>query len=103
MKIYASLLATIVVALLQAGATHALTVDQIIKLKQAGVSDATIELLILRDTPSIGVWKEDGWIVYSTERRLPSVPEIIAYPDEYPITVYPQIYDERRGRRHRPK
>ena len=46
----------------------ALTVEEIIELKQAGVSDSTIELLIKRggDARSAGVWKQDGWIVHWT-------------------------------------
>ena len=50
---------------------NALTVDEIVKLKQAGTSDETIQMLIERDydRPS-GTWKtKDGWIVHSTEIR----------------------------------
>jgi hypothetical protein len=103
MKTLATLFVTILSVLLFASATRALSVDEIVKLKEAGVSDSTIELLIRRDTPFIGVWKEDGWIVYSTESRFPRSQTIIAYPGEYPISAYPQIYDERRRRHHRPK
>ena len=80
--------------------SDALTVDEIIKLKQAGIADSTIELLIKRggDARSAGVWKQNGWIVHSTESRFPDEPRIDDYYGEYPIDVYPQIYG---GRRHR--
>jgi hypothetical protein len=89
-------------ALSLVSAAHALTVDEIIKLKQAGISESTIELLIKRggDARSAGVWKQDGWIVYSTESRFPDTPRFENYQSHYPITVYPQIYG---GRRHRLK
>lgn len=70
---------------------QALTVDEIIRLKQAGVSDSTIELLIKGDgdNRSAGTWKSrDGWIVHTTETREP----ITILSDEryqYPIIVYP--------------
>ena len=73
----------------------ALTVDEIIKLKQGGVSDETIQLLIRRDSeyrPS-GTWKtKDGWIIHSTEmgRRHNSMEA--SYQNAYPIEVYPQIF-----------
>jgi hypothetical protein len=98
MKVFAILLTSIVAVFSLASATRALTVDEIVKLKEAGVSDVTIELLIRRDTPSVGVWKENGWIVYSTESRLPHPPKIIPHPSEYPLSVYPQIDTDRRGR-----
>ena len=79
-------------------AANALTVDEIIKLKQAGVSDSTIELLIKRggDARSAGVWKQDGWIIHSTETRFPHTPKTASYYDAYPITVYPQFFSGRR-------
>jgi hypothetical protein len=94
MKTFASLLATIVTALSLVSVSYALTVDEIIRLKKAGVSDSTIELLIKRggDARSAGVWKQDGWIVYSTESRFPATPRFDPYPDEYSITVYPEMY-----------
>ena len=52
----------------------ALTVDEIIKLKTAGVSDSTIELLIEREgvrAAGRGSTK-DGWIIHTTEVRAPS-------------------------------
>jgi hypothetical protein len=90
----------VVLALSFAGAAHALTVDEVIKLKQAGVGDSTIELLIKRsgDARSAGVWKQDGWTVYSTESRFPDTPRFEKYQSDYPIRVYPQIYG---GRPHR--
>ena len=87
---------------LPSGIAHALTVDEIIKLKRAGVSDLTIELLITRggDARSAGTWKRDGWIVHTTEGRFPDAARFESYNDGYPIAVYPQFF----GRRHlRPK
>ena len=54
------------------GVAQALTVDEIIRLKRAGVSDSTIEMLIKGDgdSRSAGTWKtKDGWIVHTTETR----------------------------------
>jgi hypothetical protein len=95
-------LAFVVTACLFPAISHALTVDEIIKLKQSGVSDSTIELLIERsgDARSAGVWKQDGWIVHSTESRFPDRPIIDGYYSGYPIEVYPQFSG---GRRHRLK
>ena len=58
--------------LLSFAPAHALTIDEIIKLKKAGVSDSTIELLIERDgSPrAAGTWRtKDGWIIHTTEVR----------------------------------
>jgi hypothetical protein len=101
MKKFAAILATFVTALSLVTAASALSVDEIIKLKQAGVSDATIELLIKRggDARSAGVWKQDGWVVYSTESRFPDTPAFEIAPSYYPMTVYPEIHIDRRPRR----
>jgi len=56
--------------LLLPGAAQALTTDEIIKLKQAGVADTTIELLIAKDADQAkrsGIIRQDGWIVHTTE------------------------------------
>jgi hypothetical protein len=100
MKILASLLLTIVASWSMATVAHALTVEEIIKLKQSGVSDSTIELLIKRggDARSAGVWKQDGWIIHSTESRFPDQIRIDGYYDSYPIDVYPQFHGARRHR-----
>ena len=99
MKIFTRALTIIVATWSMLTATHALTVDEIIKLKQSGVSDSTIELLIKRggDARSAGFWQQDGWIIHSTESRFPDEPKFDGYGD-YPIEVYPQFYG---GRRHR--
>ena len=79
----------------------ALTVDEIIKLKQAGVSDETIQLLIARDSnnrPS-STWKtKDGWIVHSTEMGGSRLYFDRAYQDQYPVVIYPEIFAGRRWR-----
>ena len=83
---------------------QALTVDEIVKLKQAGVSDATIDLLIKRggDARSAGVWKQDGWIIHSTESRIFDAPNNEYYQDGYPLAVYPQFSVGRRVGPHKP-
>lgn len=86
--------------LLIASAAQALTVDEVIRLKRAGVSDSTIELMLKGDgdSRSAGVWKtKDGWIVHTTESR-----ERTTYSDEnhfdnrYPVAVYPNIFLRRK-------
>ena len=100
MKIVGIVLAFVVTACLCPAVSQALTVDEIIKLKQAGVSDSTIELLIKRggDARSAGVWKQDGWIVHSTESRFPDEPRIDTYYGDYPIAAYPQFFGGRRNK-----
>jgi hypothetical protein len=86
--------------LLLSGVSHALTVDEIIRLKQAGVSDSTIELKIKGDgdSRSAGTWKtKDGWIVHTTEtRERQNYSDYRYYGNEYPIAVYPNAYFRRR-------
>ncbi|HWP24523.1 MAG TPA: hypothetical protein VNM15_10145 [Candidatus Binatia bacterium] len=56
------------------GVAQALTVDEVVRLKQAGVSDSTIEMLIkdVGGSRRSGTWKtRDGWIVHSTDTRDP--------------------------------
>jgi hypothetical protein len=80
---------------------QALTIDEIIKLKRAGVSDSTIEMLIKGDgdSRSAGTWKtKDGWIVHSTDTREQRVDYYDAGYSGYPIAVYPSYGF---GRRHR--
>jgi hypothetical protein len=77
----------------------ALTVDEIIRLKQAGVGDSTIEMLIRGDgdNRSAGTWKtKDGWIVHTTETRAPAISMDNRYQSDYPIAVYPGAYFRRR-------
>jgi hypothetical protein len=102
MKMLGSFLALIVMFWLCAAPSDALTVDEVIKLKRAGVSDSTIELLIQRsgDARSAGVWRQDGWIVHSTEHKFPDTPQVQIYPGGYPMAVYPQVFSG-RGRRPR--
>ena len=78
--------------LIGAVAAQALTVDEIVKLKQAGVSDSTIELLIRRsgDAKSAGVWRQDGWIVHRTESRQRRDDFDARYA--YPILIYPRWF-----------
>jgi hypothetical protein len=92
-----SLLAILFSCWLSTGIASALTVDEIIKLKKAGVSDSTIELLIERggDAHSAGVWRQDGWIVHTTSRRASSY-EQVPYHYGYPVVVYPHVSVRRR-------
>ncbi len=79
---------------------QALTVDEIIRLKQAGVSDSTIEMVIKGDgdSRSAGTWKtKDGWIVHTTEtRERQNYSDDRYYGNEYPIAVYPNAYFRRK-------
>jgi len=83
---------------LYVGNANALTVDEIVKLKQAGVSDETIQLLIERegDAKSAGVWTtRDGWRVHTTEvrpaRRVEQYPPVL-----YPLWIAPRVFAGRR-------
>ncbi len=83
---------------------NALTVDEIIKLKQGGVSDETIQLLIRRDSDdrSSGTWKtKEGSIVQSTEfghhRKAVEADCQNNYP-LYPLEIYPQVLPRRPWR-----
>jgi hypothetical protein len=100
MKTVGSLFALIVAVWLCPARLYALTVDEIIKLKQAGVSDSTLELLIRRsgDARSAGVWKQNGWIVHSTETRFPDGPRLDGYYNDYQIDVYPEFSGAKRQR-----
>jgi hypothetical protein len=78
--------------LILGGLAQALTVDEIIRLKQAGVGDSTIEVLIKGDGDNrrAGTWKtKDGWIVHSTDTR---DPEYYGYPNVYPWVVAPRVF-----------
>ena len=100
MRIVASLLATFVTSFLLSSAAHALSVEEIIRLKEAGVSDSTLELLIKRagDARSAGVWKQDGWVVHSTESKFPDTPRLEDYHFIYNITANTEIYNRRHRR-----
>jgi hypothetical protein len=105
MKTTGSVLALIVAAWLCPSLSYSLTVDEIINLKRAGVSDSTIELLIKRsgDARSAGVWKQDGWIVHSTETRFPDEQRFDGYDGDYPIAGYADFSGDSGGKDHRRK
>ena len=77
---------------------HALTVDEIIKLKKAGVSDTTIELLIERggSARAAGTWRQDGWIIHTTDVRPPRPYVGYDSSNTYPIFVEPYVSPGRR-------
>ncbi len=84
--------------LISVGTAQALTVDEIIELKQAGVGDATIQLLIESEGTSraAGVWRtKDGWIVHTTDTRERKISEY-AHADPYPLVVFPRVFVGRR-------
>ena len=86
-------------ALMSLAPAHALTIDEIIKLKKAGVSDTTIDLLIERDgSPrAAGTWRtKDGWIIHTTEVREPRPYANYNYGSSYPIFVEPNVSVGRR-------
>ena len=98
-----SIIAVIISLVLGCSTVQALTVDEVIKLKRAGVADSTIELLIKRtgDARAAGVWKKDGWIIHSTATRLPDASWSEPLYGDPPIAVYPQFYGGRRFWPHR--
>jgi hypothetical protein len=78
----------------------ALTVEEILSLKKAGVSEETIQMLIEREREDramalrAGTWKTgDGRVVYSTERNATTTQP---YQEVYPLCNYPQIDAPRR-------
>ena len=78
---------------------QAVTVDEIIKLKRAGVADSTIELLIEKDAvreKRAGIIRRDGWIVHTTDTRETEPVLGENYGTAYPIEVYPQVGGVRR-------
>lgn len=92
-------LASLMVFLLLPAMAQALTVDEIIRLKQAGVADSTIELLIEKDAvreKRAGIVRRDGWIVHTTDTR-EAQPLSGENYEAYPIQVYPWA----GGGRHR--
>jgi len=71
---------------------HALTVDEIVKLKQAGVGDATIRLLIESEGTSraAGVWRtKDGWIVHTTDTRVLTSGSV---QGAYSMVIRPRVF-----------
>ena len=85
--------------LISVGIAQALTVDEIIKLKQAGVSDETIQKLVESEGTSkgAGTWRtKDGWIVHTTETRAPRFLPSNEIRADYPLTIYPWIHWSRR-------
>lgn len=81
-------------SVLHVGSAHALTVEEIIRLKKAGVADSTIELLIEKNAEQerrTGVIRRDGWIIHTTDTREPQAGwfDNYGYETSYPIDVYP--------------
>lgn len=77
-------------------AAHALTVDEIIALKRAGVGDETIRLLLERERAS-GAWKSaDGWIIHSTEFRDSRSRREEHDRYQVPLLVYPRVFTKLR-------
>lgn len=80
---------------------NALTVDEIIKLKQGGLSDETIQLLIRRDNDYrlSATWKtKEGSIVQSTEFDHDRKTVAADCQTSYPLEIYPQVFPGRRWR-----
>jgi hypothetical protein len=74
--------------------SFALTVEEIIALKKAGVSEETIQMLLEREEKAMeiraGTWKlRDGRTVYSNEGAAPPAPQY--GPEAYPLCIYPTI------------
>jgi hypothetical protein len=81
---------------LSAAPGFSLTVEEIIALKKAGVSEETIQMLLEREREDksmalrAGTWKlGDGRTVYTTEGSSPGAPQY--GPEAYPLCIYPMI------------
>ncbi len=89
---------------LPAAPAYGLTVQEILALKKAGVSEETIQMLLEREreerAPALraGSWKTgDGRVVYSTEGN-PGSPQELRQ-DGYPVCIYPQVDAARRRKK----
>jgi hypothetical protein len=85
------------------GLGHALTVDEIIALKKAGVSEETLQMLLEREREEkltaqrAGTWKlGDGRTFYTTEGAPSNTTE--RHQDVYPC-IFPQVEVPRRSRK----
>ena len=92
-------LALLICLLMLPAMAHALGVDEIIKLKEAGVADSTIELLIKKDADqakSAGIVRQNGWIVHTTETC--ETQRLLTGNDgsSYPVVAYPRASIRRR-------
>ena len=83
---------------------YSLTVDEILALKKAGVSEETIQMLLEREREEklmaqrAGAWKlGDGRTVYTTEGAPSNAAE---YRQEvYPLCIFPQVEVPRRQKK----
>jgi len=87
-----------------AGVGHGLTVDEIIALKKAGISEETIQRLLEREreeklmSQRAGAWKlADGRTVYTTEGAASDSIEFRQEP--YPLCIFPQVDVPRRQKK----
>jgi len=83
----------IILFLLINSSVFSLTVEEIVKLKNAGVSEQTIRLLIDQEKERrSGVWRtQDGWIIHTSEIN----PQNNRFADPqqfYPFTAYPFVF-----------
>ncbi|HEY3302981.1 MAG TPA: hypothetical protein VGL70_05535 [Candidatus Binatia bacterium] len=87
-----------------AAPAYSLTVDEILALKKAGVSEETLQMLLEREREErltaqrAGTWKlADGRTVYTTEGAAPNSTE---YRQEvYPLCIFPQVDVPRRSKK----
>ncbi|MGH7766158.1 MAG: hypothetical protein ACREQP_01780 [Candidatus Binatia bacterium] len=90
--------------LLLAAPAYSLTVDEILALKKAGVSEETLQMLLEREREEkwmaqrAGTWKlGDGRTVYTTEGAPSNSTE---YRQEvYPLCIFPQVEVPRRSKK----
>lgn len=82
--------------LASASPIFSLTVDEILALKQAGVSEETIQMLLRQEREEgaaaerLGILRpRNGWIVHATPRT--EWPEGYSTPYPYPAFVYPFV------------
>jgi hypothetical protein len=105
LRLWLALLSLTIVLLIGKNQAGALTPEEVLKLKQAGVSDETIQMMIEQEqerripsnmieqgyaTDHPGSWKlRDGRTITSTGKRQLPLP----YPTEYPVApnIYPYV------------
>lgn len=92
------LLCSVLAFLLSSVSAYALTVEEILALKKAGVSDETIQRLLEQEhedkavAEHLGTWTTpDGRVIRSTGKRQWSLSPPDLYQEQYPLCIYPFI------------
>lgn len=82
--------------LVSSSSLYPLTVDEVLALKQAGVSEQTIQMLLRREREEAGaagrlgiLRPQNGWIIHATPRT--EWPDGYFVHDPFPVHVYPFV------------